>query len=134
MSITGADLYDSKLAQFAGQGSTSRFPKDYIRAVNFAVDEYCETLEETAPDHIDDIEDDIELPSSVEWVISLGIDRWILSFGNFKSGDISVGEAMALWKDALVTALHRRDKADIDAAVDTTDTVMAGEVIGTIGE
>jgi len=130
--INGQALFEAKRAQWAGQGSDNRFPSDYVRAVNSAVDEYCQTLEETIPARITSVQDDIQLSENVEWIISLGIDRWIAVFGNFRSGDLTAENAMLYWDKALTTALHQRDTAQIAAAVKTTDTATAGEVIGAI--
>jgi|GEM_PF-5263114 len=110
MSLDNTEFFGSKQAQFNAEGSNDRFQLDYIAAVNNALDEYSiKTHLSSHPAHITGTDGTIDIDANEGFVLSSGVDRWLLLFGHFKSGDMTVERAERAWEAALSTARVHRD-------------------------
>jgi hypothetical protein len=110
MSLDNTEFFESKRAQFNAEGSNDRFQLDYIAAVNHALDEYSiKTHLSSHPTHISGTDGTIDIDANEGFVLSAGVDRWLLLFGHFKSGDLTVERAEKTWEAALATARVHRD-------------------------
>jgi len=120
--INGIRLFTQKARQWGGQGSSVAFPDQYIRAVNFAIDEYAVKLDlSTKPSHITSTDDDIGIDDTLEQVIDLGIDYWLIRFGSFRAVGLELPTCFASFQNALTTAMTNRDRA---AAVSDDEDVV----------
>ena len=124
MPVTGNAFFEQKISQFEMRSSHSTFGNDYIRAVNFTLAQmYAELDLASEPDQISDTNDNIDLDNDYEFVLSMGVDYYLVRFGH-RSGHLNLSSAFASFDGALKTARLRRDFATRDAATDGEQIAM----------
>lgn len=122
MAINADRFFNLKRKQFKAESSSTRFTDNYINAVNYRLAEMDIGLDASADTtKIGNIETDIDIDANLEFVLSSGVDRWLIAFGH-KNGDLTLAESMRNAEDALSTARVHRDQ-DATAADDNGETI-----------
>ena len=110
MSISAQDFFESKKSQFGAEAQHSLFLSNFITAVNRATDEYAHKTDVAEPEHIDDLEDIIDVDAHHEYALSAGVDMWLIMLGH-RNGEMTVKEATDAWDAALRSVRSGRDLA-----------------------
>ena len=122
--INGQSFYEHKVAQFNSQGSQRRFPDAYVRAVNRVLDIIVIESNASADiDHIESTEDDIGLDSRREFILSSGVDYFLVLMGH-SSGDLNLATAEAAFNEDLDRLRLDRDQEAAAAATDSEVIAM----------
>ena len=124
MSIDVQALYEKKFIQFGGAGSITRFPADFLRAVNNAQGEWAiQTDKGSAFDAVTATENTtIDIDEELQWAFETGVDYWLTLYGNFKAEGMELATLSDAWNRALAAARGKRDM-DATAAADDGATM-----------
>ena len=127
--IKGQALFEAKQSMWSGFNGT-RFPLDYIIAVNNTLAEYAILMDTGSALSVDDPQDDIPVDSTREFCISHGIDMWLARIGNFRSGEITWASAREDFLEAVSKCQTLRDRDTARAALDADGTTHSYESMG----
>jgi hypothetical protein len=135
MSIAAQDIFEQKQTQFAMEGSHTLFRRNFIWAVNNALDEYCTETDIAPVTHIATLDDLVNISANHGYALSDGIDMWLIRFGH-RLGEMTSVEAESRWNRSLQRIRTGRDLAknrDEDRSFfkiqGASDVVTSGSVI-----
>lgn len=127
MSIAGQAFFEQKCRQFKLSQNHTGFMADFVTAVNNTLAQYAVAMDlADTPAPIADPDDNIDMDANRGFVLSMGVDYWLVRFGH-KHGELDFAKAEQDWETALAQARQDRDRAATAAATD-------GEIIGNLDD